>query len=135
MQLAEHLFHRPSVAAELAEFGAAREACPALLGAVGLGTAVLAASPFRLSGGELRRLALAAGLAGRRPVLVADEPEAGLDGPGRRGLFRLLRAFAGAGGTVVVASHDPELLAAGAPRLQIAGGRLEPRLGPGLRAG
>ncbi len=125
LQFAGQLFYRSTVAADLADWAPA-PAAAAALALVGLAPETLAASPFRLSGGEVRRLALAAQLAARRPILLLDEPGAGLDGPGLRMLGHAVRAFAGAGGAVLIASHDEELLALGAPRFALAAGRLAP---------
>ncbi len=122
LQFAERLFYRASAGEELADWAADPEAARAALAVVGLDAAILAASPFQLSGGEARRLALAAGVASRRPLLLLDEPGAGLDGPGQRALVRLVRAFAQAGGSVIIASHDPALIALGDHRLALARG-------------
>jgi len=64
-------------------------------------------SPDALSLGEQRRIALAGILVARPRAVLLDEPTAGLDGPGRRGLEAALEAAAAAGITLVVASHDP----------------------------
>jgi ABC-type multidrug transport system ATPase subunit len=74
-------------------------------------------------------LALVLALLARRPILLLDEPGVGLDVAGRRLLVRLILGFAAAGGTVVIASHDPELVALGGARYQIRGGRVELRKG------
>jgi cobalt/nickel transport system ATP-binding protein len=63
--------------------------------------------PWRLSGGEKRRAALAGVLAMRPRILLLDEPSMFLDPRGRRGLIDLLR---GIGGTQVIATHDLELV-------------------------
>jgi cobalt/nickel transport system ATP-binding protein len=60
-------------------------------------------SPFRLSFGEKKKVAIATVLALRPSVLVIDEPTANLDPRGRRGILALLRDL---GGTQVVATHD-----------------------------
>jgi energy-coupling factor transport system ATP-binding protein len=123
LQFAGQLFYRSTVAADLADWGTP-PAVAAALALVGLGPEMLGASPFRLSGGEVRRLALAAQLSTRRPFLLLDEPGAGLDGPGFGHLVAAIHAFAGAGGAVLIASHDEELLALGGTRLVLADGRL-----------
>lgn len=76
---------------------------------VGLDPTLAARPVDQLSGGQLRRVALA-GLLARQPrVLVLDEPLAGLDTPSRRGLVELLaRLRRDTGLTVVVISHDLE---------------------------
>jgi cobalt/nickel transport system ATP-binding protein len=66
-------------------------------------------TPFHLSGGEKRRVALAGVLAMRPEVLLLDEPSMFLDPRGRRELIALLN---GLGGTKLIASHDLELILA-----------------------
>ncbi len=68
------------------------------------------ADPRELSGGEQRRLSLAAGLLHRPPTLLADEPTVGQDRHTWAAVSGLLAAHAAAGGAVVVATHDPGLL-------------------------
>lgn len=64
-------------------------------------------SPFTLSGGEARRVALAGILALRPRFLLADEPTAALDAPGRR-VVRELLANAASDAGVVVVTHAPD---------------------------
>lgn len=66
----------------------------------------LAASPFELSGGQARRVALASVLALEAPVYVFDEPSAGLDGEGRRFAHRFAARLAAEGRAVLVITHD-----------------------------
>src|SRR5437870_1176845 len=66
---------------------------------------------FGLSGGEMRRVALAGVLALEPEVLVLDEPTAGLDPQGRRQLYDTLRTLHAAGLTLVIVSHNMEELA------------------------
>lgn len=69
-------------------------------------------SPFGLSGGQMRRVAVAGVLAMRPGTLVLDEPTAGLDPRGRQGLLdTLLRLHRERGLTLVVVSHNMEDLA------------------------
>lgn len=74
---------------------------------------------FRLSGGQLRRVALAGVLALEPEVLVLDEPTAGLDPQGRRQLLDHLRALHTDGMTLVIVSHNMEELAALCDRLYV----------------
>lgn len=74
---------------------------------------------FRLSGGQLRRVALAGVLALEPEVLVLDEPTAGLDPQGRRQLLAHLRALHAGGMTLVIVSHNMEELAALCDRLYV----------------
>lgn len=77
----------------------------ALLAAVGL-ERFAQAHPFRLSGGEQRRLALAAALAHRPGLVVADEPTVGQDPQSWALVSGWLAAAATHGSTVVVSTHD-----------------------------
>jgi energy-coupling factor transport system ATP-binding protein len=74
---------------------------------------------FGLSGGQLRRVALAGVLALEPEILVLDEPTAGLDPQGRRQLLDHLRALHAGGMTLVIVSHNMEELAAICDRLYV----------------
>ena len=65
-------------------------------------------SPFELSGGEKRRVALAGVLVQEPHLLILDEPTVGLDGPGRRGILKLVEGLHLSGKTVVIISHAVE---------------------------
>ena len=68
--------------------------------------------PFTLSGGEMRRVALASILAMRPQVLLLDEPSAGLDPQGQRELLARIRDWqAKTGSTLLLISHNLETLA------------------------
>ncbi|MBE3583599.1 MAG: energy-coupling factor transporter ATPase [Limnochordaceae bacterium] len=83
-------------------------------------------SPWALSGGEQRRVALAGVLAMQPEILVLDEPTVGLDPAGRDTLIAEIRQYQAEGGrTVAVVTHDMELMMALAERvLVLARGRL-----------
>ncbi|WP_433538586.1 ABC transporter ATP-binding protein [Micromonospora sp. CA-249363] len=66
--------------------------------------------PVTLSSGQRRRLALASCFVRPRRVLILDEPEQRLDVAGRQWLADRLRRERDAGTTVLMASHDPELI-------------------------
>jgi ABC-2 type transport system ATP-binding protein len=68
------------------------------------------ALPVALSSGQRRRLLLAAGFARPRSLLVLDEPEQRLDRAMRARLAERLRAETAAGGAVLLATHDAELV-------------------------
>jgi energy-coupling factor transport system ATP-binding protein len=71
------------------------------------GATFLERSPFALSGGQRRRVALAGVLAMRPEVLVLDEPSAGLDAPARDELYSRLAELRRTDGlTLVFISHD-----------------------------
>lgn len=85
------------------------------------------ASPPILSSGLRQRLALAAALTRPSELLLLDEPEHGLDDEARRLLATALSAYAADGGSVVMATHDLDLVANCAARaLRLTGGRLVP---------
>ncbi|WP_146906848.1 ABC transporter ATP-binding protein [Cellulomonas aerilata] len=77
--------------------------------------------PVTLSSGQRRRLLLAAGFARPRRLLVLDEPEQRLDQRMRSALAARLRAETAAGGAVLLATHDPALLAAVADAAVLVG--------------
>lgn len=80
---------------------------------VGLeGDAVLNKSPFQLSGGQQRRVAIAGVLAMRPKLLILDEPTAGLDPAGCRSLLRLIRTMHSKYEiTIVMVSHNMDSIA------------------------
>lgn len=79
------------------------------LHAVGLGEELLGRSPFALSGGQKRRVAIAGALVMRPEILVLDEPGAGLDPQGRREILELLEKLRREHGlTLLLVSHNME---------------------------
>jgi energy-coupling factor transport system ATP-binding protein len=82
----------------------------ALLGALGL-SHLERADPRELSGGEQRRLAVAAALHHGPPVLLADEPTVGQDRHTWAAVVGLVAAYRRAGGAVVAATHDAAVVA------------------------
>ncbi|GAB4272438.1 MAG: thiol reductant ABC exporter subunit CydD [Pararhodobacter sp.] len=83
-----------------------------VIGALPRGTdTILGERGAGLSGGEGRRVMLARALHGGPDVLLADEPTADLDTETARAIAEALLGFAEAGGTLVVATHDPALAA------------------------
>ena len=65
--------------------------------------------PATLSGGQQQRVAIARALANDPPVILADEPTGNLDSDTAADVLGLLKALAGAGKTVVVATHEREV--------------------------
>ncbi len=81
--------------------------------------------PAELSGGEQQRIAIARAVVGRPKLLVADEPTGNLDDDQAERLMLLITALNRLGTTVVVATHNLNLVRRyPAPRLELAGGRL-----------
>jgi energy-coupling factor transport system ATP-binding protein len=91
-----------------------RDACAQ----VGLGEDMLDKSPFDMSGGQKRRVAIAGVLAMQPKELVLDEPTAGLDPRGRSELIALIRQLhEDAGNTIVMVSHSMDDIASLAQRI------------------
>ena len=87
---------------------------------VGLPAELEKVSPFSLSGGQKRRVALAGILAMEPEYLILDEPVAGMDAPGKKMLFQLLHHLnKDKGITVVLVSHNMDDVAAHADRVLI----------------
>ena len=86
----------------------------------GLSEDLLEKSPFALSGGQKRRVAIAGVIAMEPEVLVLDEPSAGLDPQGREELLANIRAFhRERGTTVVLVSHSMEEIAKNVDRIVV----------------
>jgi cell division transport system ATP-binding protein len=102
-----------NVAFALEATGARPDTIPArvmrVLTQVGL-AAKARAYPRELSGGEQQRVAIARALVNDPVVLLADEPTGNLDERATRGVFQLLREINTAGTTVVMATHDLDLV-------------------------
>ncbi len=97
----------------------AREKAVSALELVGLDGSFLERSPFELSGGEQRRVAIAGVLAMQPEVLVLDEPTAGLDRKGHDLLMSILRKLNEEGRTIVLVSHDLDDLVSVCGRLVV----------------
>ena len=86
----------------------------------GLGEELLEKSPFDLSGGQKRRVAIAGVIAMEPEVLILDEPSAGLDPAGRRSLLGNIRAYhREKGTTVVMVSHSMDEVAENVDRIVV----------------
>ncbi len=66
--------------------------------------------PMALSGGQKQRVAIASALASDAKILLFDEPTSGLDYSHMEKVAELLQQLANAGATVIVSTHDPELI-------------------------
>ncbi|HZZ90567.1 MAG TPA: ATP-binding cassette domain-containing protein [Caulobacteraceae bacterium] len=107
-----------------------------LLAWVGLGERMHAMPPA-LSGGEKQRLAIARAVINRPDILLADEPTGNVDEAMALRILRLFNELNRIGATVLIATHDTELVArSGLPVLNLDAGRLaqvpgfNPELGP-----
>lgn len=79
---------------------------------VGLNESILEHSPFNLSGGQMRRVAIAGILAMNPDVLVLDEPTAGLDPQGQYEMMEMFNTLHKQyGKTIVLVTHDMNLVA------------------------
>jgi len=95
-----------------------------LLAWVGLG-ARMEAMPQTLSGGEKQRLAIARAVVAKPDILIADEPTGNVDAEMALRILRLLVELNRLGTTVLIASHDQELVRrSGAPVLHLVDGQL-----------
>lgn len=83
-----------------------------VIAAVGLDDGILEKSPFEISGGQKRRVAIAGVLAMKPGILVLDEPTAGLDPRGRDEIFGFIsEIYKSTGITVILVSHNMEDIA------------------------
>jgi ABC-type cobalt transport system, ATPase component len=79
-------------------------------------------SPFELSGGQKRRVAIAGVLASQPKMLILDEPVAGLDPQGRAHLMRLITRLNAEGATILMITHSMDDLAENARRVLVLSG-------------
>jgi energy-coupling factor transport system ATP-binding protein len=117
----------------LRNFGVPDEEVPArsirALESVGLSASFLGRDPHSLSFGERRKVALASVIALRPAYLILDEPLAGLDGNGRKSLVEATESLKREGMTVVVLTHETDLIGeVGDTILSVAGGKVSPPL-------
>lgn len=120
MQYPEYQLFEETVAADIA-FGPKnmklseeeiRERVAESAAFAGVDPALMDKSPFDLSGGQKRRVAIAGIMAMRPEVLVLDEPAAGLDPRGRHVIFQGIREYnRRTGCTVIIVSHSMEDMA------------------------
>ncbi len=84
----------------------ARESAHEMIKLVGLDEEYLSKSPFDLSGGQMRRVAIAGVLASNPETIILDEPTAGLDPVGRREIMDLFKGMQARGKTIILITHN-----------------------------
>ena len=112
-QFAENQIFEETVLKDVAfgpqNFGVSIEEAEAIarekLALVGIDESLFGRSPFELSGGQMRRVAIAGILAMEPSILVLDEPTAGLDPIGRKELMALFKKLHQDGITIVLVTH------------------------------
>lgn len=112
-QFAENQIFEETVLKDVAfgpqNFGVSAEEAEAIarekLALVGIDESLFERSPFELSGGQMRRVAIAGILAMEPKILVLDEPTAGLDPIGRKELMTLFKKLHQDGITIVLVTH------------------------------
>ena len=112
-QFAENQIFEETVLKDVAfgpqNFGVSVEEAEAIarekLALVGIDESLFERSPFELSGGQMRRVAIAGILAMEPKILVLDEPPAGLDPIGRKELMNLFKKLHQDGITIVLVTH------------------------------
>ena len=111
MQDVNHQLFTDSVRAEvvLSMKEKDEEKCHEILHSLGL-LAFRDTHPMALSGGQKQRVAIASAIAAGAKLLLFDEPTSGLDFAHMEQVGILLKQLADAGNTVLVSTHDPELL-------------------------
>lgn len=111
MQDVNHQLFTDSVEAEvlLSMKKKDEEKCRAILDDLGL-LAFKDTHPMALSGGQKQRVAIASAVAAGAKLLLFDEPTSGLDYAHMEKVGELLKQLADSGSTVLVSTHDPELI-------------------------
>lgn len=81
--------------------------------------------PGQLSGGHQQLVAVARAIAGRPPILLADEPTGNLDSKSGEAMMQMLRELHADGATVCLATHNPEYIARAERHIYLFDGRVE----------
>lgn len=102
-----------------ADQATAKAAAEAALRRVGVAETLWQKSPFELSGGQMRRVAMAGTLASDPSVVVLDEPAAGLDPKGQAELLQLVLDLKALGKTVIFISHHMDHVVAVADQVVV----------------
>lgn len=98
----------------------AKELAKQMIQIVGLDESLLQRSPFSLSGGQMRRVAIAGILAMEPNILILDEPTVGLDPAGQKSMMDLFRSLTNNyGKTVIIVTHDMNVVAEYASRVLV----------------
>jgi putative ABC transport system ATP-binding protein len=84
----------------------------------------LSGGQMQLSGGERQRVAIARAIAGRPPVLLADEPTGNLDSTAGKGIVALFDELHGNGQTIVMITHDSAVAKVASRVIQIRDGEI-----------
>jgi putative ABC transport system ATP-binding protein len=83
--------------------------------------------PGSLSGGHQQLVAIARALAGRPPIVLADEPTGNLDSKSGEAVMEMLRELNAAGATVCLATHNPRYIAMARRNIYLFDGRIVPQ--------
>jgi putative ABC transport system ATP-binding protein len=82
--------------------------------------------PGSLSGGHQQLVAIARAIAGRPPIVLADEPTGNLDSKSGEAVMQMLEELHAAGATICLATHNPDYIARTPRRIRLFDGRVEP---------
>src|SRR6187401_70626 len=82
--------------------------------------------PGSLSGGHQQLVAIARAIAGRPPIVLADEPTGNLDSASGEAVMQMLEELHAGGATICIATHDPRYIARTTRRISLFDGRVVP---------